>query len=462
MKDNTDRTLILIGLVCLFLLLLHFLPPLPHVRPVSILSDLTPTPTVAPSADTLSGDSASSLAHRQGWRKGVEPITDYSQNGAGGMVHFYAVLDSLQRSLLTARPLRIAYFSDSFTEGDLLCADLRERLQTAFGGQGVGWIDAANESNDFRISLAVSSHGLVEHVALKKGEYDAARLGLAGRYAPLHSSATLRYRGGSLYPHAASWQVVRLYAQTAYGIDLTLTDGSGSQPLLRHLQGTGVREAVISQARPVSETELTLRGIGTVYGASLEGTGGIVLDNFSMRGSSGLPLGQISDAVLRAFQQLRHYDLVILAFGGNAVGENTTEEDNQWYIRRMTKVVEKFRTCLAPSSILVFSTPDHGVRSGGTVSTPPRLKEMVTLQQSMAQGERVAFFNLWHAEGGEGAAGRLNVQRLVSDDLLHISKGGGAFLAGRIYDSLLEGLRQYRQARTAAATPQSETTKNEH
>ena len=43
-------------------------------------------------------------------------------------------------TLLNARrPVRIAFFGDSFVEGDILTADLREKLQLAYGGGGTGF-----------------------------------------------------------------------------------------------------------------------------------------------------------------------------------------------------------------------------------------------------------------------------------------------------------------------------------
>ena len=38
------------------------------------------------------------------------------------------------------RPVRIAYFGDSFIEADIFTADLRERFQSEFGGCGVGYV----------------------------------------------------------------------------------------------------------------------------------------------------------------------------------------------------------------------------------------------------------------------------------------------------------------------------------
>ena len=63
------------------------------------------------------------------------------------MAHFYALLDSLSRHKSIGRPVRVAYYGDSFIEGDILVSDLRELMQARYGGYGVGWIDAGNELN---------------------------------------------------------------------------------------------------------------------------------------------------------------------------------------------------------------------------------------------------------------------------------------------------------------------------
>ena len=54
----------------------------------------------------------------------IVPIEDYDTTGMSPMQRFY-------EALLGGRPVRIAVLGDSFIEGDILTADLRERLQCA-------------------------------------------------------------------------------------------------------------------------------------------------------------------------------------------------------------------------------------------------------------------------------------------------------------------------------------------
>ena len=69
-------------------------------------------------------------------RAGMTCIEDYSDSTMRGMTRFYQALDELAKA---PRPVRIAYFGDSFIEADILTADLREMLQQKYGGCGVGF-----------------------------------------------------------------------------------------------------------------------------------------------------------------------------------------------------------------------------------------------------------------------------------------------------------------------------------
>ncbi len=51
------------------------------------------------------------------------------------------------------------------------------------------------------------------------------------------------------------------------------------------------------------------------YGLAMDGTSGIVLDNFSLRGSSGLSLRSVPVWMMREFNEQRPYDLIILQYG---------------------------------------------------------------------------------------------------------------------------------------------------
>ena len=189
MKDNTYKTLLLTLLVALFLFLLHFLPTFKigdaKLREIDILSDLAqkkkvledviPSPK-KPSAIVAYDKDGKVIDFKEEWPKGIERIVDYSAGKPGGLDHFYSQLNLLAQKQAVGRPVRIAYFGDSYIEGDILLADLREDLQKQYGGYGVGWIDAGNDLDRYKHTVDNKFTGLTEHMVQKPASYCGALL----------------------------------------------------------------------------------------------------------------------------------------------------------------------------------------------------------------------------------------------------------------------------------------------
>jgi hypothetical protein len=71
-------------------------------------------------------------------------------------------LDKLAGKLLKTKSkgkVRIAWYGDSFSEGDILVSDLRDTLQSLYGGNGVGFVPITNEIAGFRRSVIHSFGG---------------------------------------------------------------------------------------------------------------------------------------------------------------------------------------------------------------------------------------------------------------------------------------------------------------
>ena len=188
MKDHAYRPFFLTLFVVVLLTIAHWLPTLhlgdTQLRRIDLLSDLGNDSTKGDFHDVIpkpkeperlltKNKAGQTVAFKEVWPKGVERIVDFSAGSANGMDHFYAMLDSVKRKQLKGRPLRIAYFGDSFIEGDILVCDLRELMQAHFGGWGVGWIDAGNDLTKYKRTISSTFSGLEEHMAMKKKSYRA-------------------------------------------------------------------------------------------------------------------------------------------------------------------------------------------------------------------------------------------------------------------------------------------------
>ena len=114
-----------------------------------------------------------------------------------GMTRFYQALDELAKA---PRPVRIAYFGDSFIEADILTADLREMLQQKYGGCGVGFVTITSMTSGFRPTVRHSFSGWESHSVMDSVFFDRSKLGVSGHYFIPNTGAYVELRGRRTMP----------------------------------------------------------------------------------------------------------------------------------------------------------------------------------------------------------------------------------------------------------------------
>ena len=277
MKDHAYRPFFLTLFVVVLLTIAHWLPTLhlgdTQLRRIDLLSDLGNDSTKADFHDVIpkpkeperllaKNKAGQTVAFKEVWPKGVERIVDFSAGSANGMDHFYAMLDSVKRKQLKGRPLRIAYFGDSFIEGDILVCDLRELMQAHFGGWGVGWIDAGNDLTKYKRTISSTFSGLEEHMAMKKKSYRAQEAGIAQRYYTMRGAVRMNYTATKDFPHTSRWGVSRLYFRSPGGHHAERP--RGTEGLHPALQGQQARAGGGDGGRGLGSRLLRVAGIGDV------------------------------------------------------------------------------------------------------------------------------------------------------------------------------------------------------
>ncbi len=498
--NQVARTFILVGLIVAILLALHFLPKLSvgetDLRRVNILSDIlpevheddldvipvvpdVPKPIVAqpaPQRDTLiassqptqpadtslppmpmpeGSDSAevqatAPVATVDSAAQGAPIILDYSQGRPGGMYHFY---QALAQAGQLGRPVRVAYYGDSFIEGDIFTADLRELLQDAFGGNGVGWVDCASQVHGFRTTVQHNFSGIHEYEVVKR-PFSTANQGIAQRYFTASEGARITYKGAKVRRHLAQWDKAVFYLRTGSGVvlrttlngDTTVVDSVGaSQNLQAIVRTAGFAPGdSLQRARSMKSVSYQLSGIGSgtlFYGVALEPNVGVVVDNFSMRGSAGYTLSNIPAATLAQFAAQRPYDLIVVHYGLNVA--NSRQGNYSGYTRQMGEAIDHLRRAYPQASILVVSMPDRDQRTDAGLRTMRGVESLVAYQQLMASDHAVSFFNLFEAMGGRESMKTLVDKGLANKDYTHINFKGGRHLARLLYDGLMAGYHSY-------------------
>lgn len=455
--DNRLKAFTLSGIILAILLLMYQLPTL-HIgntplRKVALLSDLLPEPDTTeaivplPKPVPLPAVSASKAKGYKEYRpKGTVMIDDYAQDSAGGMNHFYQMLS---KATTLHRPVRIAYYGDSFIEADILTADIREMLQEKYGGRGIGWIDCTKGTNGSRPTIAVVSKGFTE-ASVTKHPYVSANLGINQKYYTATAGASLTSTATTFRQGTSTWQNSMFFYEDRQGT--TQVSGAVNGETLQPLQptGSGLRMVRISRPAHAAVFEVTQAGAGSLFfGAAFESDRGIIVDNLGMRGISGYTLASLSDERLAAFAHLRPYDLIILHYGLNVATDNNDTQFVKHYLTKMKGVVAKLRKAYPQAAILIMSVTDRDQRTADGIHTMKVIPVLISYQQQLAAQERVAFYSMFEAMGGKNSVRRYVDKKWANKDYTHINYEGGKQLARQFCKSIEVGMENYRRKQQA-------------
>ena len=448
MKNRISHIGVLLFLVMGMLLLMSYIPQFSlfghQMRRVDILSDLHNHSLS--DLDSLEIDTALKLpvkpAFQDTCKKGMVCIEDYSDSLMRGMTPFYKALDKLTRY---QQPVRIAYYGDSFVEGDILTSDLREMLQSRFGGQGVGYTPISTISSGFRQTVRYHAEGWTRHSFMDSVRFDRSLQDVSNHYFKADSTATIRFRGQNKYYsrldtfYRASFffipdSLVRLKAKV-----------NGRQVFEKQYKGKDLQTMEVEgRIGDVEYSVVEADSNSLFYGVAMDGVTGISLDNFSMRGSSGLNVRSVPARMMRQFYELRPYDLVILQYGLNVATGKGSNYDN--YIKGMQTTIQHIKDYFPNAGILIVSVADRDYKNEeGEIRTMPGIRNLIRYQQNLAAEEGVAFWNMFQAMGGNESMLSLVEAKpsMANYDYTHINVRGGKFLAGLLYDALIYGKEHY-------------------
>lgn len=379
--------------------------------------------------------------------KGVTMITDYAEDKAGGMNHFYAMLDQVKQ---LDRPVRIAYYGDSFIEADILTVDLRELLQEKFGGCGIGWIDCEKGTNGSRPTVSLESKGFEGYLP-NQAHFNQQAQGLNQKYYKAVQGATMHITASDFRKGASHWETVACFLAGEHPLTVEADINKRTTTQRQTSRGSGTVERLLFSSPNMKEMNLTFKGTSgnRLFGVALEGRQGVTVDNFGLRGNPGYTLSHVPVSTLKAFAAVRPYDLFIIHYGLNVVSDDNPRAFYQKYIRRMKETISHLRSAYPQASILVFSVSDRSQRTGNGVQTMKAIHELSASQEFLASESKVSYFNLFEAMGGKGSMQTYVDNGWANKDYTHINYEGGKRIARKIVDALLAGKENYERKKAA-------------
>lgn len=446
-KNYLKYTCIWAFVVLAGLLLMYFLPGFTvgeHVmRRVDVLSDVRVQTVPSAEADSLLPPPPKvKPVFVDTCRTGMTCIEDYSDSTQRGMAPFYRALDELSQH---PRQVRIAYFGDSFIEADILTADLRDMLQSKYGGCGVGFVTITSMISGFRPTVRHSFGGWQSHSVMDSTFFDRKKQGISGHYFVAHPGAYVELKGQDKYAsHLDTCEQASIFFYSKGEVTLSVNVNRNGKQTRTFSSAADLREMKVdgpigSVRWTVDEADSTL-----FYGLAMDGKQGIILDNFSLRGSSGLSLRSVPIWMMHEFNEQRPYDLIILQYGLNVATERGRNYDK--YIAGMQTILEHLKDAFPQAGFLVVSVGDRDYKAeDGNLRTMPGIKNLVRYQQNLAADNAIAFWNMFEAMGGEGSMADMVHAKpsLANYDYTHINFRGGKHLADLLYEALVYGKEQY-------------------
>jgi len=360
---------------------------------------------------------------------GLVVIEDYTASGQG--------LEALRSSVHSGTISRIAVVGDSYIEGDIFTQNLRELLQTEYGGGGVGYMNLYSEFPGFRRSVRQSGDGWKEYSANKK--CNSANLGLAQHYfTPSGGKAVAKYEGVSALQHVDSWSKSQfLFISPS---DVKVKARANGDWVEYDICGSPDVQSIVIDGNTdcfeITASAASLVGLGVW----LTDSTGVSVDCMSSRGFSGLTLTKVSENLCSQMRKYVDYDLIILEFGINAMSPD--QKNFSVYSSKMVDVVNHVRACYPDADILLMGIGDRGEKRNGAVHSISSAAYMISAQRDAARKAKCLFWDTRAAMGGDDAIVEWTRGGYANKDYIHLSHKGGARLARLLYDAIQHNLNR--------------------
>ena len=376
----------------------------------------------------------------------TETFEDYTGNQY--LVTFFEKLFQLETK--KEGNVRIAYFGDSMTDGDLIVKDFRTYLQEKFGGQGVGFVNITSESASSRSSVTHEFSGNWKTQSYLKVKRPSRAFGVNGHVFFANDTANV------------AWVKYKA-TKTKFASELprpTLFYGSSSNKEGKLFFVAG--DTIVKKLTPnntlntLTLSEGSLKNLKVnfkkadsipIYGFNFDDGKGVHVDNFSNRGNSGLPLGSFDINTMRAFHAKLDYDLIVLQYGANVLNYGTL--DYTWYEKRMTKVVNHLKECFPGVAILIVSTADKSTKYDLEMKTDSAVVPLNRAQKKYAIKSEASFVNMYTLMGGDGSMVKWVEEdpSKANKDYTHFNHRGAKEAANLIFTQLNQGYETYKALR---------------
>lgn len=348
--------------------------------------------------------------------------------------------------------IRVMVFGDSQVEGDRISSMLRKQLQAEYGGTGPGLIQpvmpvAYTRTVDVRVSANWKRYN---YLSYQEGSLPHRKLGpfmaVSGFFFPdsvsdMELNAWLRITP-SIFADKPAERYDRFrffYGRLPGSCTMTIASSSGVIATDTLITGEGPYEYNCSLGS-VSSLRISFSGKASpeVYGLSIEGDTGAVVDNIPHRGSAGLEFTMVDRGNLAALMSMLDPDLLILHYGLNVV--RNVRDDYSYYRKGLERQLALLKELCPRAGIVLMGLTDMADNGPDGLSSFKNIAYIRDAQALAAANSGIIFWDAYKAMGGEGTIIKWTGRSppLAQKDYTHLTYAGSDSLVKMLINDLLK------------------------
>lgn len=359
--------------------------------------------------------------------------------------------------------LSILHYGDSQIESDRITSYIRQKIQTKFGGHGVGLIPATDVFNSFSFKQSFSDnferytifggkklksrrYGAIASVSRFTKEIDTTKISLDSL--PNQTAWITIAPSKIAYPNARQFTRVTLhYNDCIVPVKLTVTQ---DQKVIKEANLiTDAKQHALTLTFNSTPSNLKFEFSGkispNICGFSLQGDSGLTVSNIALRGSSGTFFRRIKYYDMSSMMHQDNAQMLILQFGGNSVVyfKDSTEVTN--YANWFKQQIRTLRKAMPGKMIVVIGPSDMSKLNGTTYETYPFLPYTISEMKRVALESDAAYWDLYTAMGGYNSMPAWVEKRLAANDYVHFSTKGAKFIAQMFWNAFWSEYVQWKK-----------------
>lgn len=328
--------------------------------------------------------------------------------------------------------IHIVQLGDSHTAADFFTGTLREKFQARYGNAGIGWVLPSIIAGQRSASMVFTEHP--KQWSFLTSRKDTVPYFPLGGFviSPLKRPSALTMR--EPVPTANQYDMRVLY-QTKVPATILVRSGGNSRLNLQPALDWQFSDRVpVTFPAEITANADGLLNIGGWF--ITRNHPGVMLSALGINGATVAMLDKWAPQWINTLA-VTAPDMVILAYGTNEAFNDTLNLDR--YRQRLAANIRNIRQQM-PEAVILLVGPGDVIKNNTATDCrsmqPANLHHVIAIQQSIAQRERLLYWDWQQFMGGDCAIRSWVLRDLARPDQVHLTVAGYKRSANALFDAL--------------------------